>query len=74
MENSAPFFIGDIHSIVQMTVGETLFYEIPPFSDNEDLEVSLSIIGLDDSIMKYNEAAQTIQLAPDIAGNYTIDL
>ena len=43
-----------------MTAGETLFYEIPQYSDNEDLEVSLSIKGLDDTIMEYNEAAQTI--------------
>ena len=74
VQSSAPFFIDDPPSIVQMIAGETLSYEIPPYSDNEDLEVSLSIIGLDDTVMKYDEATRTIKLNTDIAGNHTINL
>ena len=60
--NFAPYFVEGPPSNVQMTAGETLSYSIPSFSDNEGSDVSLSISGLDDSFMVYDELTQTIEI------------
>ena len=41
--NFAPYFVEGPPSNVKMTAGETIFYSIPSFSDNEGSDVSLSI-------------------------------
>jgi hypothetical protein len=74
VSNFAPYFIDGPLSGANITIGETLIYQIPAFTDNEDQNVSLSLSGLDDTFMKFDEIAMTIQLTPVTAGNFTVGI
>ena len=74
VSNFAPYFTEGPPAAVQITVGEALTYTIPSYIDNEDPAVSLAIEGLDETFMTFDDALMTIELLPEVLGNYTIVL
>ena len=62
VNNFAPYFVEGPPSNVQITAGETFSYSIPSFSDNEGANVTLSISGLDETFMLFDELTQTIEI------------